>query len=183
LSSDNSDTVQAVRIHRRGSTRPGTFQLITIPRTHPVFEAACPLSPVSHEIGIPLRIYREAPLDPKEAPTHPDRAKYDCQIATYLMIEIHSGYAPGEWQCGVGDVIVARADGRPTSVHLVEGVWMFCDRLLDMFGDGEGAVVPERDITKGKFRRFWKNYKEERVENGAMYGVEGWSSVSDDPYA
>ena len=75
------------------------LQNIEIPRSHPAM--SCPyVSPLSKLIGIPVIVYRE---DPVASPGQTARER-DCQSATYLMIELDTGFAAPEWQGNIGPV-------------------------------------------------------------------------------
>lgn len=75
------------------------LQNIEIPRSHPAM--SCPyISPLSKLIGIPVVVYREAPV---ASPGQTARER-DCQAATYLMIELDTGFAAPEWQGNIGPV-------------------------------------------------------------------------------
>ncbi|XP_044714691.1 uncharacterized protein HRG_11726 [Hirsutella rhossiliensis] len=67
-----------------------------------------------------------------------NEADLDNQIATYLNIDANSGFAPPDWQSQVGTVVVARKDRKPFYPQHLEGVWMFCDHILDLFGKETG---------------------------------------------
>ena len=89
-------------------------QNIEIPRSHPAM--SCPfVSPLSREvIGIPLVVYREAPVP---APGQTKRER-DCQSATYLMIELDTGFAASEWQGNIGPVrVCASGPGADVPVY------------------------------------------------------------------
>lgn len=45
---------------------------------------------------------------------------YDNQRVTYMMIEPHTGFAPGKWQQGVGSAVLVRADRKPLPRQHVE---------------------------------------------------------------
>ncbi|KAH7117299.1 hypothetical protein EDB81DRAFT_848190 [Dactylonectria macrodidyma] len=68
-----------------------------------------------------------------------NRADLDNQMITYLNIDDESGFAPSEWRSYVGTVAVARKDKKPLLPQHLEGVWMYCDYILALFGEGEGA--------------------------------------------
>ncbi|KAI0903057.1 hypothetical protein F4823DRAFT_629716 [Ustulina deusta] len=52
-------------------------------------------------------------------------------------------------QSYVGTVLVARKDGKPLLPQHLEGVWMYCDYILDLFGEG-GEQKELRPGTGGK---------------------------------
>ena len=113
------------------------------------------------------------------ATVSPDPAALDNQIATYLNIDAESGFAEMRWQLHVGTVIVARQDRKPLLVHHLGGVWMFCDRILDLFGNGEGP--PRQLYNRAAFEKWWKGYCEEQKEyrkgNAGERDMDDWRVV------
>ncbi|KAH7117176.1 hypothetical protein B0J13DRAFT_613251 [Dactylonectria estremocensis] len=91
-----------------------------------------------------------------------NRADLDNQMITYLNIDSESGIAPPAWQSYVGTVLVARKDEKPLLPQHLEGVWMYCDYILDLFGEGEG--VPTHLYNRQAFEEWWKEYCEEQKE-------------------
>lgn len=61
-----------------------------IPPEHEIHRVGI-LCPVSQRVGLPLVIYRHL-----EADLRRHDASLDNQVATYLMIDPHSGFAPPE---------------------------------------------------------------------------------------
>ena len=142
----------------------------TIPADHPVFSQTVP--PVPALIEVPLVLYRVGTASAY-------RADLDNQIATYLNIDADSGFAPPAWQSHVGTVIAARKDKKPLLTHHLEGLWMYCDRILDYFGEGEGA--PRRMYNRQAFQVWWNNYCEEqkryRSGKGGDQDIDDWRAV------
>lgn len=140
-----------------------------IPADHPVFSESVP--PVPAAIDIPLVIHRVGTRSN-------NRADLDNQIATYLNIDLASGLAPAAWQSHVGTVIIARKDKKKLLPHHVEDVWMYCDRIADMFGDG---AAPTRMYNRQAFERWWKNYCAEqpyfRRGRGGEMDSDDWRAV------
>ncbi|XP_044721142.1 uncharacterized protein HRG_06139 [Hirsutella rhossiliensis] len=101
----------------------------TIPANHVVFSQSVPSVPGL--IEVPLVLDRTGTQSVNEA-------DLDNQIATYLNIDANSGFAPPDWQSQVGTVVVARKDRKPFYPQHLEGVWMFCDHILDLFGKETG---------------------------------------------
>ncbi|KAH7176088.1 hypothetical protein EDB81DRAFT_629599, partial [Dactylonectria macrodidyma] len=98
---------------------------------------------------------------------------------TYLNIDAKSGFAPPEWRSYIGTVVVARKDMKPLVPHHLEGVWMYCDRILDLFGEGEGVL---RSLyNRQAFEEWWKDYYEEqkefRLRNGGEKDPHNWRAV------
>ncbi|KAJ7792957.1 hypothetical protein B0H14DRAFT_156741 [Mycena olivaceomarginata] len=90
-------------------------------------------------------------------------AKLDNQRATFLMIDPRSGFAPPEWQQCVGSVTVMRKDGKPLTRQSIETIWMYHDRLLDLFGDD--PAIAHRMMTSDGFKKYCAQYKRERLMN------------------
>ncbi|THH18659.1 hypothetical protein EW146_g2376 [Bondarzewia mesenterica] len=141
------------------------FRVVQIPDTHPIYYQS-DVCPVSEVVGLPIMIYRHS----KEDPLYMERtAAMDNQIATYLMIDVDSGFAPMSWQQAVGTVTVMRQDHRPLTPQAIETMWMYNSHLLDNFGEAED-FNPREDITPADFREFCEDYKEE---------VNGYGTRSD----
>jgi hypothetical protein len=159
--SSEPDSVKAVivrcNLEKRGNA---PWSATTIPTDHPVFAESVPAIPALVEV--PLVLYRKGTQSANQA-------DLDNQIATYLNIDASRGFAPPEWQSHVGTVIVARKDRKPLLPQHLEGLWMYCDRILDLFGDGEGA--PRRLYSRQAFERWWNSYC--REQRGFRSGTRG----------
>lgn len=59
-------------------------------------------------------------------------------------------------------VVVARRDFQPLGLLELEMLWMYCDKVLDYFGD---AGAPP-DYSVAKFQKFCAKYKNEEISNG-----------------
>ena len=103
------------------------------------------MSPVSCRIGIPLCVAKVKPCCVLE-----DRALWDNQRITYLMIDTVTGLAPGRRQSHVGPVVVWRASFQPFSCDDFWLVQNFLTHLLDKYADG--AVQLSRDVTPKAFQ-------------------------------
>lgn len=174
----SSNQVQAVTIWctKDQQAGRGAFSATTIPTDDPIFDLA-PL-PVSARLECPLVMRRTGT-------TSPSRADLDCQIATFLAIDSHTGFAPPQWQSHVGSVIVARKDKKPLSVQHLEGFWMYNDAILDEFGNG--GINERVWYSRANFERWWTNYAEEARETRGAYqelnglmatpgGADDWSN-------
>ncbi|KAH8746060.1 hypothetical protein F5883DRAFT_609553 [Diaporthe sp. PMI_573] len=79
----------------------------------------------------------------------------------------------------VGTVLVARKDKKPLLPQHLEGVWMYCDYIQDLFGEGEGA--PTHLYNRQAFEGWWKEYcdeqKEFRPDNGGDNDPDDWRAV------
>ncbi|KAI1801814.1 hypothetical protein F4811DRAFT_532900 [Daldinia bambusicola] len=137
---------------------------------HVVFSEKVP--PIPTLIGIPLAIRR---LGTRAA----DRCYLDNQIVTYLNIDAESGFAPPEWQSHIGTVVAARLDKKPLLPQHLEGVWMFCDHILDIFG--EDGSAPTRLYNRQAFETWWEeyceNHKRTRPGTGGEMDPDDWRAV------
>jgi len=130
---------------------------VDISSEHVMFKGAGYLSPISQLIGQPILVYRHLQDDPLGYLSHPLREHLDNQSVTYLMIDPESGFAPARWQCGVGQVTVARQDKTPLAKLDLEKIWMFCDRIIGYFGNGDGP--PRQDYNPVAYAKFVRKYK------------------------
>ncbi len=162
-----SEPVQAVKIPCKAEGH--WFSPTTIPADHPIFWNVVP--PIPQLIDVPLVFHRVGTRSAR-------REDLDNQMATYLNIDAGSGLAPPSWQSHVGTVIVARKDRKPLLKQHVEGVWMYCDRILDLFGDGDGSP-PARLYNREAFKRWWDNYDKTEKMNGRAEWQEAIKSPHD----
>ena len=109
-------------------------------------QAPFEVSPVSVMIGIELCVAKVEPL----YEVFTDRAQYDNQFATYLMIDPITGFAPDRWQSFVGPVVVWRASWEPFSADDAFLLYDFLTILLEKYSSGR--VRLNRDITPAAFR-------------------------------
>ena len=56
------------------------------------------------------------------------------------MIDPTTGFAPAEWQSGVGNVFVARADGEALETDTLGAITDYISDILDAFGNGVGVA-------------------------------------------
>lgn len=148
-----TDPVDACFMFSAGDKRGHLFDTLSIPADHPIFSAGT-LSPLSVMMELPLLIYRE---DRRPSLSIPRSAAMDNQAATYLMFDTKTGFAPPEWQQGIGTVIVARQDGKPLDELHLEMIWSFASDLLDAFGDS--GVVADRKKGRKAFEMYMQNYR------------------------
>ncbi|RSL87156.1 hypothetical protein CDV31_016299 [Fusarium ambrosium] len=137
---------------------------------HPIFSNSVP--PIPRLIDVPLVFHRVG--------THSaNRADLDNQMVTYLNIDHESGFAPPSWQSYVGTVLVARKDQKPLLPQHLEGVWMYCDHILDLFGEGDGAST--HMYNRQAFEEWWKDYCKEqkklRPGTGGENDPDDWQAV------
>lgn len=107
--------------------------------------------PISVRLGFPLRIARVLPRSKLT-----DRAHYDNQWVTWMMIDSNSGFAPPKWQSNIGSVVVWRQNGLPISADDMCLLNDFLSRLLDLYPELDGEVDPDRYITPSA----WTHFKE-----------------------
>ncbi|KLU83177.1 hypothetical protein MAPG_02242 [Magnaporthiopsis poae ATCC 64411] len=163
-----SGPVQAVIIRCRGERIDNQpWYITTIAEDHPVFSV--PVLPVSALIEFPLVLRR---IGTKFLGTEETQAREN-QIATYLNINATT----------VGNVIVARVDRKPLFLQHLEAVWMYCDRILYRFGDGDGA--PTALYNRKAFTEWWNEYcakqKKSRKGTGGEQDPDDWRAVKS-PY-
>lgn len=113
--------------------------------------------PISLKIGYPLLVYRDGV------------ARGGNQHATWLMIDPESGFAPAGWQGGVGDVIVARADGEGLDVKTLGAVTDYISDILDAFGDG-GVGAVRKFYDRARLDRFIADHLRMQEEFKAFQG-------------
>ncbi|KAI0702302.1 hypothetical protein BC835DRAFT_1411127 [Cytidiella melzeri] len=138
-----------------GHNRPFYPVATIVPASHPVWTTGA-ISPLSQIVGLPLLIHRELEEVPVNVRNDADK---DNQAVTYLMIDPETGYAPPRWQKNIGPVTIVRADHKPLTPVAFEMIWMFCDRVLDRFGDGPEFAM--RLYKKEEFNKFCEQYKED----------------------
>ncbi|TVY49039.1 Histone-lysine N-methyltransferase [Lachnellula occidentalis] len=109
---------------------PTSYAKTFLPSTHPIFNTRA--LPITTKIGYPLVMARMAEHLPRGPAT-------DNQHATWLNIDPGSGFAPEHWQGGIGDVVVASADGTPLYLDTLGAITDYVSSILDEFGEGKGA--------------------------------------------
>ncbi|KAJ5925337.1 hypothetical protein N7454_007976 [Penicillium verhagenii] len=161
-SSSDKKTVKAVTVKCMGEGGPGGWTAITIPSDHPIFQNDVP--PVPALLDFPVVIHRVG------SRSNGQHNFLDNQPITYINIEAKSGLAPPRWQSGIGTVIIARKDKKDLSPEHYEAIWMYCDYILDWFGEGP---TPTHLYSRQKFEQWFAGYKREAVMMGRME----WNSV------
>ena len=132
------EIIKVVKIH--GQARGGGhYSRFWLSPEDPIF-ATKPV-PISEKIGFPLLVRR--PLDESQ-----QGPLIDNQHATWLMIDPSTRFAPAEWQSGVGNVFVARADGRALETDILGAITDYISDILEAFGDGVGAVQEYYDRSR-----------------------------------
>ena len=95
----------------------------------------------------------------------------DNQHATWLMIDPVTGFAPAEWQRGVGNVIVARADGGALDTATLGAVTDYVSDIVDAFGDGVGAV--QKYYSRARLDKYIADHLKMQKEFAAFQGQQG----------
>lgn len=153
--SAGDEQIKAVIVRCDGDTGGPKWSGTTINNAHPIFEQQPgSVAPLPGALGIPLIFHRLPSSHFNKRPS-----SLDNQILTYINIELESGFAPPAWQPPVGTVLVARLDKKPLLEQHLEAVWMYCDYILDLFGEGEGA--PRHLYNRPAFEKWWTKYVEE----------------------
>ncbi|KAH7110394.1 hypothetical protein B0J13DRAFT_462476 [Dactylonectria estremocensis] len=150
------------------SGTPGSIQAVIV-RSSRLLQSRTPIPGL---IEIPLVLHHIGTQST-------NRADLDNQIATYLNIDSEYGFAPPVWQSYVGTMLVAQKDKKPLLPQHLEGVWMYCDYILDVFGEGEGT--PTHLYNRQAFEEWWKGYceeqKEVRLGTGGENDPDDWRAV------
>ena len=181
LVSLSDDLVHAV-YSESGGAIGSCWKEVVIPRKHSCFERdvhlsqlrcqslTATLSPLLHKCGELLTIQRV------ERPHSRERASMDNQLATYLMIDTESGFAPPEWQSGIGDVYLYRAGGPPgpplavtdftaQPVHLtLDEVAFMWDWINGELGSGEDVKLATAGLYQKRMQQYLETHAKETEE-------------------
>ena len=114
-----------------------------VPREDPIFKTT--LVPVSQKIGFPLLVQRPEKKSVRGPPG-------DNPHATWLMINPATGFAPADWQSGVGNVIVARADGKALETATLGAITDYVSDIMEAFGDG--VEVAQGYYNRGRLDKY-----------------------------
>eukprot|EP00929_Paragymnodinium_shiwhaense_P088312 TRINITY_DN48600_c0_g1_i1.p1 TRINITY_DN48600_c0_g1~~TRINITY_DN48600_c0_g1_i1.p1 ORF type:complete len:262 (+),score=48.06 TRINITY_DN48600_c0_g1_i1:94-879(+) len=134
----DEETVRAVRLGCAGEGAKMKLLDVRLPKR--LLSDADERCPVPTGAGVPLRVMKAAPF--KELK---DRADYDNQWATFMMIDEQSGFAPPCYQSHVGPVYIYRSNG-PLSVDDVLFLYDWISNLLERWSDG--TVKPSHLTSK-----------------------------------
>ena len=126
---DDYIDAKAVMIHSQADG--GRYSALLLPHGDPIFETT-PV-PISQRIGFPLVMKRTETAAA-------GRSLEDNPHATWLMIDPTTGFAPAKWQSGVGNVIVARADGKALETATLGAITDYISDIMEAFGDGAEAA-------------------------------------------
>ncbi|KAK3275625.1 hypothetical protein CYMTET_16256 [Cymbomonas tetramitiformis] len=145
---EEGELTKVVRLHARGERDGGVRSQVYFPRKHSLFaDPSATTCVVPSMAGVPLALKKCSPLSALS-----ERAHFDCQWATWLMIEPVSGLAPPEWQSYVGPVLVFRPGGLDLSVADVDLIMDWLDWLLELYPDTDDVMV--RFLNPPAFERF-----------------------------
>ncbi|KAI5847021.1 hypothetical protein DFP73DRAFT_543806 [Morchella snyderi] len=177
-----------VRINCRSDQDIGgrpKFEPIKLPIDHPVFQA--PVSSISKCIELPIRIVRCTPGETSRKSTSREGYNATNQAATFLHLVADSnssqwGWAPMEWQCPAGSVIVVHGDAKPILPQHIEALCHFCQYVLqplfeDSLGGGMHPESPMKKsevlqvITRRRFEIFYIGYENWKRDNDPNYTV------------
>lgn len=151
-----------------GWNSPFNARPSTVPSNHEMFGTgprAGKVSPISAVVGVPILIWRHDPTNSLNYISHPNRERLDNQAVTFLMINPYTGWAPAEWQQGIGRVTIARADKKPLSIGDLEMIWMFCDSVGEQANELGGDYVARRWYTAQAFQRWCADYAIDNPRN------------------
>ncbi|KAH7323529.1 hypothetical protein BKA65DRAFT_435441 [Rhexocercosporidium sp. MPI-PUGE-AT-0058] len=149
------NTISCVKMH----SLHNRYEAAEISSEHAVFKTK-PL-PVTAKFGYPLVMFREVEGLQRDMGT-------DNQHATWLNIDPNTGFAPPNWQGGIGTVVVAAADGKPLSVPILSAITDYVSDILDAFGDGG---VPTAKYSRARLDKFIAQHLAMQAEyQGAIKG-------------
>jgi len=143
-------TIKGVRINCRGDikSKRKKFELVELPIDHRKDRHTIPA--ISTRVGMSLQVKKIPP----PASSRKGEFSLENQAVTFLYLDDNPnstqwGWAPMEWQSGVGSVVVARADGEDLFPQHVEALCHFCQFVLQpLFEDSMGAGMGPEDIGK-----------------------------------
>ena len=157
------------------------FIPVDVPVFDPVFEADKSTS--SEMIGVPVRVRKLPPH-----PTWEDSREvniYENQEVTRLFRAIDPeegdfGFAPDEWDLGVGTALVVRDDHTDITPQQVEALCYYSwEHTTDMFqdasehwdftGSNEEMVKLAGLFSPEKFREFFADFKAKKMVNDASW--------------
>ncbi|KAI0042336.1 hypothetical protein FA95DRAFT_1610278 [Auriscalpium vulgare] len=159
--------VSAVRL-TGGYQRPFSPEELDVPPEHEIWGEDAHVSPVSQLVGVPIKIWREAPelsLNDKRIPG------MDNQSVKELMIQPENGDAAKRWNKNIGPVIIARANQEPLTIIVQEMIWVFCRSIIENFHDLEQP--PWGRYNRAAFDKFCKGYIERAILGGRLEEFEG----------
>ena len=132
-------------------------------------------SPLLHQCGVPLVVHRT------EQPGARSRSAMQNRLATFLMIDVSSGFAPPDWQDDIGDVYIYKpAVGYTSPGRAVEvphtGLEEVCFMWGWIYGElGGGEAVHEASAEK--YQQDLRRYLER--EGGRADGLAPGAAASE----
>lgn len=158
----------------------GPFVQVSVGPTHIARETLpfeSEISPISCSVGLPVRAWKMPSNDEWlnrpdwDFSTYPDSNPTACKL--FMNPNLDSprwGWAPLHWQCGIGDVLLIRADDNDLSVDDAELLCRFCEwKLQPMFEDSLGAGWVQRskqEIVDFITRENMEKFREELMSRG-----------------
>ncbi|KAL9030139.1 MAG: hypothetical protein Q9196_001713 [Gyalolechia fulgens] len=123
-----------------------SYEEVTIHPGDAIFAAAP--APITQKFGFPLVLRRSSTVHDE-----------DNMHATWLMISPDHGLAPPEWQRGVGDCLVARADKEPLDTSTLAAITDYVSDIMNAFSDDqEPSVIERRFYDRKKLDRFIREH-------------------------
>lgn len=114
-------------------------------------------APITQKFGFPLLLRRT------------EANKNDNIHATWLMISPDNGIAPPEWQSGVGDCLVARADKKPLDYSTLAAITDYVSDIMNAFSDEPDRSVIQREFYNRKMLdKFIRRHLEMQQDYKAM---------------
>ena len=95
-----------------------------------------------------------------------EQSDYDCHLATWLMIEPQSGFAPAQWQSWVGPVLIYRPGGLDFGNDDIDVLTEWVSTLLDYYPEPDFDYTEW--LTPGRFQQFktaWTELKKENISS------------------
>ena len=154
-----SECAQSVRIQSKGETEANYLFLydLLVPKVviENLYSPHATNCPVPTLCGFPLNVVKVSPFVKLR-----DRADYDNQWTTYMMIDRYTGFAPMSWQAFIGPVIVFRpikytTTGKefpPVSCDDMALLNDYLNEILDLFG--EKTEVDPSYFTPSRLQKF-----------------------------
>ncbi|KAL8771141.1 MAG: hypothetical protein Q9209_003312 [Squamulea sp. 1 TL-2023] len=153
------DTIGCVMLRSQGGGGSG-YEEATVLHTDDIYKLAP--TPITQKLGFPLILRQTG---------NSISASKDNPHAAWLMIDPSTGLAPMEWQSGVGDVLVVRADGEPLDIGTLAAVTDYLSDIVDAFSDGmDGAEIARVFYQGGKLGKYVKEH--ERMQEECKNMVE-----------
>lgn len=158
------DLVQVVRLAASGEcdVPGGTWRVLLFPRSHSMFSrhGMQGNAPALAMCGVPIVVEQTQHRGSRKLRERPD---YDCQFATWLMIDPKSGFAPDKWQSWVGPVVVYRPGGLDFGSDDINVLTQWVSTLLDYYS--EPGFDYTKWLTPKRFQKFKEDWIEDKREN------------------